>query len=74
MIDGLRVAARMARHQAGICRYTYDTRDAEVLEAFAQTCEAVATQEEHKFENDITEPRVDSVKCPRCGCDVLVRR
>jgi hypothetical protein len=73
VIDGLRAAAKMARHQAGICRYTYDTRDAEVLEAFAKTCEAVATQEEHKFEDDPTVPRVQSVRCPRCGCDVMIR-
>jgi ribosomal protein S27AE len=73
VIDGLKIAAHVARHQAGICRYTYDSRDAEVLEQFAKTLEAMATQEEAKFENEPTEPRIQSVRCPKCGTDVMVR-
>lgn len=74
MIEGLREASRLARHQAAICRSAYNGQaDADVLESYAKTLDALIVQAEWRFENEPTDPMIVSVRC-RCGFDVPVKR
>jgi hypothetical protein len=75
IVAGLRLAAQTGRHQAGICRHAYgSTNDADAVESFCKTLEAMATQEETRLDDEVTQPRIESVKCPYCGTEILVRR
>lgn len=75
MIEGLRRAAAMARHQANVYLASYSADDARVLEAFAANLEREAGIAEAILEAEPTDPdvTVTAVRCP-CGLQVRVPR
>ncbi len=70
--DCTREHARLARHQAAICRAQDDALAGRVLEAFAGQLERLAGQAEARLEGQTTERRVTSILCPACKAELLV--
>lgn len=74
VVDGLREAARVLREQAAFLHArNYGETEVKLL-ALSRQFDGMADAEIARVENEPTEPRVESVKCPSCKTDVMLLR
>jgi hypothetical protein len=74
VIEGLRLSARTLREQAKFLRAKGYGETADHGDTWARQFEAMADQEQARLDDEVTTPRIESVRCPKCGTDCLIRR